>query len=156
MVPSIPLLMKTRMPDGAPVVVAKLQLPTRGGSWSDQGTILIAGQGLQTVPASGGELKAVEMPSLLQHGDFLNPEFLPGSQDFLMLVLPAGNPEDAGIYLATLRDGKAVDAVLLLKNQTAAHFTPAGGCIRSSSAVIISIRNGWTEVLGNWQGKPSW
>ena len=126
-VPGIPQLTKTRMPDGSPVVVAKLQSPTRGGSWSDQGTILLAAHSLQTVPASGGELKAVEMPSHLQRGGTSNPEFLPGSEDFLMLFVPDGNPEDAGIYLATLRDGKAVDAVLLLKNQTAAHFTPAGG-----------------------------
>ena len=35
--------------------------------------------------------------------------------------------EQTEIYLATLRDGRAVDPVLLMKNATAARYTPAGG-----------------------------
>ena len=34
---------------------------------------------------------------------------------------------ESEIYLATLRDGRAVDPVLLMKNATAARYTPAGG-----------------------------
>ena len=35
--------------------------------------------------------------------------------------------EQSAVYLATLRDGRAVDPVLLMKNATAARYTPAGG-----------------------------
>src|SRR2546428_3982933 len=56
------------------------------------------------------------------------PEFLPGSEDFLVLSESlARGIEQSEIYLATLRDGRAVDPVLLMKNATAARYTPAGG-----------------------------
>ena len=48
-------LMKTRIPNGPTEAIGALNVVTRGGSWSDTGTILIAtGQRLLTVPASGG------------------------------------------------------------------------------------------------------
>jgi WD40 repeat protein len=43
--------------------------------------------------------------------------------------------EDSEIYLATLRDGRAADVVLLMKNSTAARYTPAGG------GRILFVRN---------------
>jgi hypothetical protein len=120
-------LMKVRVPDGAPEAIGPLSAPSRGGSWSDHGTILLSAVGLLTAPASGGELKKVETPALLKEGSYAYPQFLPGSEDFLFLFVPSANPDDAAVYWATLRDGKATDAVMLLKNQTAASYTPAGG-----------------------------
>src|SRR2546428_427681 len=56
------------------------------------------------------------------------PEFLPGSEDFLVLSgSVAQGIEQSEIYLATLRDRRAADPVLLMKNATAARYTPAGG-----------------------------
>ncbi len=134
--PSAQQLMKVRMPDGAPEVVAKLPGPTRGGSWSDGGAILISAQScLIFAPAAGGEFKPVEMPGPLKEGRCYYPDFLPGGQDFLYLFVPSQDSADAAVYLATLRDGKAVDPVLLLKNQTAARYTPAGG------GRILFVRN---------------
>jgi Tol biopolymer transport system component len=43
--------------------------------------------------------------------------------------------EESEIYLATLRDGRAADLVLLMKNATAARYTPAGG------GRILFVRN---------------
>ena len=43
--------------------------------------------------------------------------------------------EESEIYLATLRDGRAADPVLLMKNATAARYTPAGG------GRILFVRN---------------
>jgi hypothetical protein len=122
-------LMKTRMPNGPTEVIGTLGAPTRGGSWSDTGAIVIAtGRILLTVPASGGDLKPVEMPQDLKNGAPRNPEFLPASDDFLFLFVPFQEEEEAAaVYLATLRQGKAMNIVMLLRNQTAAHFTPAGG-----------------------------
>jgi len=133
--PIVNQLMKVRLPDGAPQPIAPLTQPTRGGSWSDNGTVLIsAGNQLHAAPASGGELKPVEAPGLAQ-GGYLNPEFLPGVEDFLFLFVPGDNHDDSAIYLATLRGGKAEDLVLLLKNPTAARFTPEGG------GRILYVRN---------------
>jgi serine/threonine protein kinase len=121
-------LLRVRMPDGAPEVLATLPSFTRGGSTSDAGTILISTiRGLALVPASGGEMRPVEMPAPLKEGLCRFPEFLPDGQDFLFVFAPLQDPDDPAVYLATLHDGKAVDPVLLLKNQTAARYTPAGG-----------------------------
>ena len=53
------------------------------------------------------------------------PTFCPG-EDFLFLFMPP-DAEGGEQYLATLRDGKAVNPTLLMKNDTAASYTPAGG-----------------------------
>jgi hypothetical protein len=81
---------------------------------------------LHFVPAGGGELKPVEMPGRL--GDYATfPEFLAGSDDFLFFHLTPEDPAEGSIYLATLRNGKAVNPSLLLRNATPARHTPAGG-----------------------------
>ena len=48
---------------------------------------------------------------------------------------PASRIEESEIYLATLRDGRAADPVLLMKNATAVRYTPAGG------GRILFVRN---------------
>ena len=48
------------------------------------------------------------------------PEFLPGSEDFLFVSqLPRRGIEESEIYLATLREGRAADPVLLVTNASA-------------------------------------
>jgi hypothetical protein len=130
-------LVKVRLPDGAPEAVTSNSAGvTVGGSWSDAGAILVAsGACLNFAPASGGEIKPVEMPGPLKEGQCYFPEFLPVGQDFLFLFVPSRDSSDAAVYLATLRDGKAADPVMLLKNQTAARYTPAGG------GRILFVRN---------------
>jgi eukaryotic-like serine/threonine-protein kinase len=131
-------LKKMRVPDGAPEIVANGVATMVGGSWSDNGTLLVAGAvgggpGLYVVPAGGGVAKRVEVS--LKDGFFCYwPEFLPGSEDFLV-VAAASKIEESEIYLATLRDGHAADPVLLMKNATAARYTPAGG------GRILFVRN---------------
>jgi hypothetical protein len=132
-------LKKMRVPDGAPEIIANGVATMVGGSWSDNGTLLVAtavtgGPGLYVVPAGGGVAKRVDV-SLTKDGFFLYwPEFLPGSEDFLV-VAAAAKIEDSEIYLATLRDSRAADPVLLMKNATAVRYTPAGG------GRILFVRN---------------
>jgi hypothetical protein len=132
-------LKKMRVPDGAPEIVANDVATIVGGSWSDNGTLLVAGPvkggpGLYAVPAGGGVAKRVEV-SLTKNRVFLYwPEFLPGSEDFLF-VAPAARIEESEIYFATLRDGRATDPVLLMTNGTAVRYTPAGG------GRILFVRN---------------
>ncbi len=132
-------LKKMRVPDGAPEIVANNVTTMVGGSWSDNGTLLVAGAveggpGLYVVPAGSGVAKRVEV-SLTKGGFFLYwPQFLPGSEDFLVMAA-ASQTEESEIYLATLRDGRAADPVLLMKNTTAVRYTPAGG------GRILFVRN---------------
>jgi eukaryotic-like serine/threonine-protein kinase len=133
-------LKKMRVRDGAPEVVANDIATMVGGSWSDTGTLLIqsvgsGGPGLYAVPAAGGVAKRIEVTTLPSDRWIWWPEFLPDSDDFLFLALSPGKIDDSEIYLATLRDGRGVDPVLLMKNATAAHYSPAGG------GRILFVRN---------------
>jgi len=124
--PVLGQLFKMRVPDGAPEVVTELPAYTRGGTWSTNGTILVSsGDRLFAVPASGGTRSLVEV-SGTRPGAREYPQFLPGSADFLFLLVPEDGA-GAEVYLATLRDGKALNPVMLIKNDTAASFTPARG-----------------------------
>jgi serine/threonine protein kinase len=132
-------LKKMRVPDGAPEIIANDVATLLGGSWSDNGTFLFAAvtttSDLYAVPAAGGVAKRIELTGL-PGGNPAWPEFLPGSEDFLFLLpLLARRIEESEIYLATLRDGRAADPVLLMKNATAARYTPAGG------GRILFVRN---------------
>jgi Tol biopolymer transport system component len=132
-------LKKMRVPDGAPEIVTSDAATLVGGSWSDNGTLIFAAVGknsaLYTVPAAGGVAKRIELTGLPEGGlEF--PEFLPDSEDFIFyLNLLERTREESEIYLATLRDGRAADLVLLMKNATAARYTPAGG------GRILFVRN---------------
>ena len=121
-------LKKMRLPDGAPETVMSDVAALVGGSWSSNGTLLVATtSGLYAVSAAGGVAKRIDDTGtpFVSGGAAWWPEFLPGSEDFLVLVDPG--IEQSDIYLATLRDGRAADPVLLMKNATAARYTPAGG-----------------------------
>jgi len=133
-------LKKMRVPDGAPEIVANDVATMVGGSWSDKGTLLVAavknGPNLYAVPAAGGVAKRIEVTGLPEGRYVYWPEFLPGSEDFLFLSdLLARGIEESEIYLATLRDGRAADPVLLMRNATAARYTSAGG------GRILFVRN---------------
>jgi len=120
-------LMKMQIPNGAPELIENTVRPGRGGSWGEKGMLLFAGADtvLYSVLASGGAAVRVEIPGL-KGGSFYNPEFLPGGEDFLFEFV-SWDLDGAQVFLATLKDGKAVNPKLLLRNETAAAFTPAGG-----------------------------
>jgi eukaryotic-like serine/threonine-protein kinase len=124
-----PGIVEVRLPDGPPELLARFNWPTRGGSWSDDGTILVsAGPKLYEVPASGGEIIPVDA-RVLRPAQYRWPQFLPGGDDFLFLLVPPDGRE-AEVYLATLRHGQVANPVRLMENDTAAAYTPAvGGCL---------------------------
>ena len=133
-------LKKMRVLGGAPEIIANDVGTMLGGSWSDSGTIIFTNvertSGLYIVPAAGGTAKRIEVKG--DEREWRNaawPEFLPGSEDFLFFSLSPRGIEESEIYLATLRDGRADDPVLLMKNATAARYTPAGG------GRILFVRN---------------
>jgi len=126
-------LLRVRLPDGPPEVMAQPPGQYRGGSWAQDGTILIAAaQSLYVLPP-GGALSRVEVPGL-RDGRFLYPEFLPDSPDFLFAFRPDGDAE-ARIFLARLRNSEVVSLVKIMQNMTAAHYTSSGG------GRILFVRN---------------
>jgi hypothetical protein len=120
-------LNRLRVPDGAPEVVAKgIDGLLLGGSVSGAGNILFSAVRsavkLYTIATGSSEIKAVEFGD---QGEAYWPEFIAGSEDFLFLHVDAS--EEHEVYIATLQDGKGVNATALMKSETAAHYTPAGG-----------------------------
>ena len=68
------------------------------------------------------------------------------AEDFLFLLLPE-DAEGGEVYLATLRDGKAVESTLLMKSDTTASYTPAGG----GRIYFVRIEEiDWIEAAGNY------
>ena len=138
--PTLSGMMKLQVPNGAPELVTA-PVAERGGSWSDRGLILFAGtlglspngNGLFGVPAAGGKPFPVEVPGL-KDGRYYNPEFLPAGDDFLFAFSPS-DASGAQLFIATMRDGKAVDPRMLFNNDTSAAFTSAGG------GRILFVRN---------------
>jgi eukaryotic-like serine/threonine-protein kinase len=128
-------LIKVRVPDGAPEMVLQLPGASRGGSANANGTMLLTSSNRLLMLAPGGQAKDLDVPGLSK-GAIWYPEFLPESDAFLFLFLPYDD-DDTGneIYLASLKAGKVVDPVPLLKNETAARCTPAGG------GRILFVRN---------------
>jgi serine/threonine protein kinase len=134
-------LKKVRLPDGAPENLSE-PLPENVtavsfrpfGSVSASGRILFAGllvdpssptltasARILTVPATGGTPTVVDFKDL-PNPNLIAPQFLDGSEEFLFF-----DREGRAVYVATLRDGVAVNSVRLMPNGTPAVYTSAGG-----------------------------
>jgi serine/threonine protein kinase/Tol biopolymer transport system component len=153
-------LFKMHLPGGALQLVTRDLTAERGGTWGDDGTILCAkfdsspgSVGLYVVSAGGGHALPVEVQGL-KDGRYYNPEFLPGRRDFLFAFSPNGT-DGTQIYLATLRDRKAVDAKFLFNNDTSVTFTPAGGgrivFVRDDNLYSQKLDLGARKLLGEPQ-----
>jgi WD40 repeat protein len=124
------MLRRVRLPNGAPETIATLPTPMAlRGSWSQQGTLVIATGGddssLFTVASTGGDTQRLEAPSF-PHGQYHWPQFVGSSDEFVFAFQPDGT-EQVDMYLATLREGRIENASRLLRNDTAARYTNAGG-----------------------------
>ena len=126
-------LVKIRVPDGTPVVLPRPPGPTRGISWGEKDTILVAfidlakSAGVLTlIPASGGSPTRLQMPGF-EKGIFYYPRLLPGGEDFLFTWIAEGDPE-VKVYLGRVRNGKvARPPVMVSRNVRAAGFVNVSG-----------------------------
>jgi serine/threonine protein kinase len=75
----------------------------QGGTWSQDGTVLVSAAGvIQRVPAAGGAPTPVTtLDASRQETAHLFPYFLPDGNTFLFTIL-SGNPNTQGIYVASL------------------------------------------------------
>src|SRR6185503_16852882 len=116
-------LIDVRLPDGAPDVVMNFTANIRGGSWSDSGSVIVGGWGALTV-GKDAEALEVKMPDG-QPAALLYPEFLPRSEDVVALCDKA--EDESEVCIATMARGTVTAVKTLLKNVTAARFTPFDG-----------------------------
>jgi len=131
---------------GLPIDVANAPFG-RGGSWSNEGTILFASDfqtTLSQVPAAGGAVKPATVMDKAQHDSHRWPLFLPDGKHFLYLAVTHTNnrdPKDA-IYYASL-DGKENHVVV----QALTNVTYAAGRLlfvrdRSLMAQLFDVKTG--------------
>jgi DNA-binding winged helix-turn-helix (wHTH) protein/Tol biopolymer transport system component len=121
------------LPNGPPAAFQFRTGPTRGFAWSPNGTVLVAmfsgrpdGGDLYRIPSDWREPSRLDIPQL-KEGMFFYPEFLPDGKNILFAWAGYGEV-DAGLYLATLENGKiSRGPVLLRKNMTAGHYSPSNG-----------------------------
>ena len=150
------ILIKVRVPDGAPEIVMQLPEGTRGGSSNGNGTILVSrvlGRGLLLLAAPGSKTENLDVPGLSK-GAIWYPEFLPAGDAILFLWLPDDGTGNE-IYLASFKAGKLVDPVPLLKNDTAGKYTPAGGgrllFVRNDNLYSQKLDLGQRKLTGDSQ-----
>lgn len=113
-----------RLPDGAPENLLSLPRFTRGGSWSNQGTLVISTITQLMTRKPDGTPAPVSIPDK-RAGALVYPEFLTGSEDFLVLFKPEDG--EGEVWLATLNQGEVTTRTVLLKNDTAARYTAWDG-----------------------------
>lgn len=113
-----------RLPDGAPENLISLSSFTRGGSWSDQGTLLISAISQLMMRKADGTPARVSVPDK-RPGALVYPEFLSRSEDFLVFFKPEDG--DGEVWLATLNQGVVTTRTVLFKNDTAARYTAWDG-----------------------------
>lgn len=120
-------VVSVRLPDGPAEIIpyTRRQGFPRGRSWSDKGSLLLAMYERLETLGSDGKFVAVQTQSDKGH-TFFAPNFIPGTEDFIVHHRP---PEEAigEVWLATLSNGAAINISVLMKNATAARYTPAGG-----------------------------
>ncbi len=104
-----------------------------GGTWSENGTLLISGSGaLLAIPHTGGDAVRV-----LEVGGTSHPHFLPGGRNFLYTQESNATASRLnGIYVAGM-DGAV--PVRLLPDRSKAEYVPLPG---SASGHVVFRRNG--------------
>jgi eukaryotic-like serine/threonine-protein kinase len=134
-------LQRVYLAGGAPQTICAIG-EVRGGSWGDNGQILLGGwySGLFQVAASGGQPSSVTTlnPS---RGEVFHywPQILPGGR-FLYFVR-SSKRENTGVYAASF--AKPRDAVQLLATDTNALYAPAAdGAHNNRKGYLLWLRDG--------------
>jgi len=136
-------LKKVALTGGAPVtVVSATAGAPRGATWSDDGTIVFAGNGGRTgllrVPASGGDVTTLTTldAGRGERGHWW-PEFLPGGQAVLFTILPSGGGLDsAEVALLDLQTGTQS---VLVKGGHHAQYLASGHLVYGAGRTLRAV-----------------
>src|SRR5262249_46840264 len=118
-------LYEVEVPDGTPQAVCDAPAG-RGGTWSNQGTILfgtLGGEGIRKVSATGGTWVSLPRPSDIGLiGGDVNPSFLPDGRHYLF-ARSGVSDSASGIYVGSL---DADQVVRILSDRSSAVYAPPG------------------------------
>ncbi|HEX4914782.1 MAG TPA: hypothetical protein VFV51_12535, partial [Vicinamibacterales bacterium] len=125
------------------------ECPGSGGSWNRDGVILFANGEIKSVPATGGEPRAIttidESAGEIRH---LNPHFLPDGRHFLFTAL------HREVEKSTLRVGALGSATteLLGTNGSGAHYVEPGYLVYAQDTRLLA--RGFDAASRKWTGDP--
>ena len=129
-VATAPNIYRVRLSNGETSLICPRPGPSRGLTWSRNGTLLFAAWSggyieLFSVPVTGGTPAQLMVPGFTE-GFFFEPEFLPDGERFLFAWSRAED-EEAGLYLASLKGGRVTAPVLLQKSIVAGRYSESNG-----------------------------
>jgi eukaryotic-like serine/threonine-protein kinase len=130
-------LLKVAISGGPPVTLARLSTNTRGGTWSADGTIIIATSdrqtGLLSVSDRGGDAKPLTtLPDT--RTDHLSPSALPDGRGVLYSIRL-----DDGVGPIAVRDGATGVSKDLVQSGDQAHYVASGHVVYSSANTLYAV-----------------
>jgi serine/threonine-protein kinase len=135
-------LRKVAVTGGPSREIARLDGPSRGATWGDDETILVATAsletGLQRVPASGGTPQVLTRPNRERgEADHLWPHYLPGSRAALFTITaPTGGIEAAQVAVL---DVKAGTWKSLIPNASQAQYVSSGHLVYVAGEALWAV-----------------
>jgi serine/threonine-protein kinase len=130
------LLLKVALTGGAPIPICEIENPM-GGSWSDDGTILL-GQGtlgIWRVPSAGGTPEKIISTAAGEVA--ASPQLLPGGEWVLFTLRPASlGWDDAQIVAQSLRTG---EQRVLLRGGRDARYVSTGHLLYARAGTMLTI-----------------
>jgi eukaryotic-like serine/threonine-protein kinase len=136
------LLKKVAATGGPPLLVGRLDGPSRGATWGSDGVIVAAsgtpGTGLLSIPAAGGELEVLTRPNREQgEADHLWPQFLPGSQAILFTVTAlTGGADASSVAVFGLGTGQWKTVI---RGGSQAQYVPSGHLVYVAGGALWAI-----------------
>jgi serine/threonine-protein kinase len=135
-------LKKVAVGGGPALDLARLDGPSRGATWGDNGVIVAASAspatGLLAISEAGGELTILTRPNR-EHGesDHLWPHFLPGTSSVLFTITAlSGGPSASQIAVLDLRSGKLRT---ILRGASQAHYVQTGHLVYLAGNALWAV-----------------
>ena len=122
-------LKKVDVTGGDPQTVCTLPELAVGGSWSQNGVIVVGSPqgGIVRCPAAGGEASIVTRPDASrQESTHLFPWFLPDGRRFLYLSVSRTAPETSGVYVHSLDAPQEATPTRILATGFGVAYVPEG------------------------------
>jgi Tol biopolymer transport system component len=139
---SAPALKKVAIAGGPVITLTRPDGPTRGATWSADGTIIFAttneATGLQRIPVAGGETTVLTRPNRAAgEADHLWPEILPDGHSVLFTITAlTGRLDQSQIALVDLRTGTQT---VLIRGGSDARYVSSGHLIYAAEGALRAV-----------------
>jgi Tol biopolymer transport system component len=129
---------KIALSGGAAVTLGSW-LGTAGGSWGEDGNIVVSLFDLGIVPAAGGEVRTLLRPDV-KNGErcYRSPQYLPGGKAILFTIGKENTDtfDDAQIAVLTLETGQKK---ILIEGGMAARYSPTGHLVYARNGGLLAV-----------------